>query len=71
MARDFMDSFVCRKDRNESPAFFLLILGTRYFIMVDMNKGKRNALIEHRKKQTKAKDKRRAQRTALKTSAKK
>jgi 4'-phosphopantetheinyl transferase EntD len=39
--------------------------------LVDMNKGKRNALIEHRKKQTQAKDKRRAERTAAKTAAKK
>jgi 4'-phosphopantetheinyl transferase EntD len=36
-----------------------------------MNKGKRNALIEHRKKQTQAKDKRRAERVAAKTAAKK
>jgi hypothetical protein len=33
-----------------------------------MNKGKRNALIEHRKKQTKAKDKRRAERAVAKTT---
>ena len=39
--------------------------------MIDMNKGKRNALIEHRKKQTRAKDKRRAERTAAKAAAKK
>jgi hypothetical protein len=36
-----------------------------------MNKGKRNALIEHRKKQTKAKDQRRTQRAALKATPKK
>jgi hypothetical protein len=35
-----------------------------------MNKGKRNALRKHRKKQTKATDKRRAERAATKTSKK-
>jgi hypothetical protein len=38
--------------------------------LIDMNKGKRNALIEHRKKQTKAKDNRRAARAAAKTTKK-
>ena len=36
-----------------------------------MNKGKKNALIEHRKKQTKAKDERRAARVATKSAVKK
>lgn len=36
-----------------------------------MNKGKKMALREHRKKQTNAKDKRRAERAATKTSTRK